>query len=163
VTPSRGSVPFGEISSGDRLRAALPHQHLPLPGFRTLTAASSRLGLAALFRAASARRIAVFRAFSTQPAAPSLDVRSSHAVSANARLQSLVPAGHPFLRPHLLQQRRSRCSLDLLALRGSQVRTLAFASPPVLQNTIPKESTPGTSGYQTFRAWVELREFRRPP
>lgn len=32
-----GSVPFGEISTGDRWRVGLPHRHLPSPGFLTLS------------------------------------------------------------------------------------------------------------------------------
>lgn len=62
-SPSRGSLPFSEIRCADRCRDGLPHRHLPLSGFLTLTAAWSQHTLAALFRAASARRLSDLQSF----------------------------------------------------------------------------------------------------
>jgi len=96
----------------------LPHRHLPLPGFLTLSAAWSPHILAALFRAASAHRLAVFRAFSTRTSRstfryPLLSCRWAHPLrpvsgcgntthrqtqTNEPRLQSLTPAWRPTLQ-----------------------------------------------------------------
>jgi hypothetical protein len=74
-----GFGPFRRFDSGDRC-AGLPHRHLPLSGFLTLTAVSSRPGLVALFHATSAPRVSVFRALPVRSAVAPLGVLCSLAV-----------------------------------------------------------------------------------
>jgi hypothetical protein len=52
-----GLVPFGEIGSGDRSHAGLPHQHHPFSEFLTLSTVSSHLNFVVLFHTTSANRI----------------------------------------------------------------------------------------------------------
>jgi len=89
-----GSVPFGGISTGDRV-AALPRLRHPPTGFHTLPAAFSHPSLVALFHATSTHRILVFRAFPSTPAAISLDTRCSPVVTPAAWFHRLpdVPLG----------------------------------------------------------------------
>jgi hypothetical protein len=77
-----GFGPFRRFDSGDRC-AGLPHRHLPLSGFLTLSAVSSRPGLVALFHATSAPRVSVFRAFPVRPAVAPFGVLCSPAVPAS--------------------------------------------------------------------------------
>jgi len=79
ATTSWGFGPFRRFSSGDR-NAGLPLRHRPLSGFLTLSAVYSRPGPVALFRATSALRVSVFRAFPARPAVTSFGVRCSLAV-----------------------------------------------------------------------------------
>lgn len=59
----------------------MPRLYRSLPGFLTLSATFSHLGLVALFHATSTHRILVFRAFPSPPAVVPLDTRCSLAVT----------------------------------------------------------------------------------
>jgi hypothetical protein len=105
---------FRRRRPGDRC-VGLPRRHHPLSEFFTLSAASSHPGLVAFFRATSAHRISVSRAFPARPAAAPLGARCSLAVSASsgfsrASSRSTFAPGrsvphHPTLTEHL----RSSC------------------------------------------------------
>jgi hypothetical protein len=132
-TPSRGSLPFSEIRYADRSRDGLPHRHHPFSEFLTLSAVCSQHTLAALFHAASARRLSTSRAFPTRASRdasrrPMLschwtrafvgDLRAwQHNPSANNSCAS--PDFRALLRPgvrHFIRQwsgARSRCSPGL--------------------------------------------------
>jgi hypothetical protein len=124
------------------LRDGLPHRHHPLSGFLTLSAAYSRHALAALFHAASARRLSTFRASPTRASRdasrrPMLSCHWTHALldelGAWQHNPSIVdsnasPDFRALLRPgvrHFPRQRsaaRSRCSPGLFPLRGFPAR-----------------------------------------
>jgi hypothetical protein len=78
-----GSGPFGVSGPGNRY-AGLPPRRLPLSGFLTPSAVSSCLGRVALFRATSALRVSVFRAFPAPSAVTPLGALCSLAVSAGS-------------------------------------------------------------------------------
>jgi hypothetical protein len=101
-----GSVPLDEISLEDRY-ADLPHRRHPLPGFLTLSAASSPPDLVALFHATSVPRLSGLQSFfhsasrcaSRRPVLscrPGLELVRTEARSEyeELRLQSLHPAEH---------------------------------------------------------------------
>lgn len=84
TTPPMGFGSFRRRKPGRSYCVGLPLQHLPLSGFLTLSAVSSRPGRVALFHTTSAHRILVFRAFPSQSAVVPLDTRSSLVVRASA-------------------------------------------------------------------------------
>jgi hypothetical protein len=85
-----GSGPFGVSGPGNRY-AGLPPRRLPPSGFLTLSAVFSCLGRVALFRATSAPRVSVFRAFPAPPAVAPLGALCSLAVSAGSRAPRANP------------------------------------------------------------------------
>jgi hypothetical protein len=70
ITRKEGTFPRFLAFQRNQMRRSLcdglPHRHLPLPGFLTLSAAWSPHILAALFHAASAHRLLAFRASPTK-------------------------------------------------------------------------------------------------
>lgn len=106
-----GLVPFGEASSGDRLRSGLPRHCLPFSGFLTLSTVSSRLGRVVLFHTTSAPRILAFRAFPSQPAVTSFNVRYSRVVDPRVSIAACVvvhapaPPDRPVSLPRTLHRR----------------------------------------------------------
>jgi hypothetical protein len=86
-----GSGPFGVSGPGNRY-AGLPPRRLPLSGFLTPSAVSSCLGRVALFRATSALRVSVFRAFPAPSAVTPLGALCSPAVSAGLGVARANPS-----------------------------------------------------------------------
>jgi hypothetical protein len=80
ATPPMGFVASRRNQLRRSLRAGLPPRHLPLSGFLTLPAVSSRRSLVALFHATSVHRLSASRAFSARSAGPPLGVPCSLAI-----------------------------------------------------------------------------------
>jgi len=107
VTPPMGFGTFRRTAVRS-LRAGLPRQRLPLPGFLTLSAVSSRSCLVAVFHATAVHRLQTSRAFSIRPAVAPLDTLCSRAV-----------------RAYVTPSRRRRHARDFRALLRPDSRTLA--------------------------------------
>jgi hypothetical protein len=172
TTTSQGSVPFGVSSSGDR-HAGLPLRRLPLSGFLTLSAVSSRPGLVALFRATSALRVSAFRAFPARPAVTPSGVLCSPAVGSLARPSTSEPCSDRASVPDRtrLGERPGRCSPDLCPLRGPPARPLG-SRPPLVCLLRPRfvspeeDASPGLAALQGLdpaEPGSRSRDRLRPP
>jgi hypothetical protein len=179
------------------LRAGLPPQRLPLSGFLTLSAVSSRCTLVAVFQATSTHRLdgssellppqsavmsldilllschqALQDASSTSRPAPAAHEHSSRRTDWGVFGTAGGPGSRALLRPGVRHSVRrvnveqSRCSPDLLPLRGVPARSLGRTLPSCTCRRATSEEAPadGATGSQSDRTWARLpREPRQPP
>jgi len=166
VTPSMGFGAFRRTAVRS-LHVGLPHRRLPLSGFLTLSAASSRICLVAVFHATVVRRLRTFRAFSARPAVAPLGALCSRAVRADItpfRRRCDTRSFRALLRSdsrtliRMTRTRTSRCSPGLSPPRGfPDVGVGLAASPRVLAGIRC------TSGSRTLTPGRGSGESRQPP
>jgi hypothetical protein len=149
------------------LHAGLPHRRLPLSGFLTLSAASSRSCLVTVFHATVVLRLQAFRAFSARPAVAPLDALCSRAVRADAspfRGRRDTRGFRALLRSdsrtliRMTRTRMSRCSPGLSPPRGLPNVGVGLAASPHVLAGIRR-----TSGSRTLTPGRGSGESRQPP
>jgi hypothetical protein len=130
-----GSVPFNDISSGDRcttvyLPVAIRSQRFP----RSQRFDPART-LQPMFHAAAVPGIRVSSVFPARSAATPYSVRCPLAIApatnvAFTWLRGFAPSWRPFLSAKFLHPRSGRYAPDLFPLRGLQTGTVSRSSPP---------------------------------